>query len=602
MARSPHTAGVAALRATALALLVAALAATAAGARPAAAPPAPAPFPGPEVQEHILANGMKVLLVPRHITPSVAAGWVAKVGSANERTGITGISHLFEHMMFKGTTTIGTKDAALDRQLMDEQERVQAGMRTELSALRAAQRRGEIDDMMKPEAKTPRYRELEARFDSLVAAQRANMVKNEFDNLLQRNGGSRINAFTNNDMTFYFENLPANKLELWFWLESDRIANSVFREFYSERDVVNEERRLGVESTPTGKYQEAFDAVFWEASPYNWPVIGWPSDVASLTYGQARDYYALYYAPQNLCAVLVGDFEPRQALALAEKYLGRIPAGPRPAPEMITTEPRQLAEKRFYGEAETNPAVTVRWHTVAAVHRDVPALEVLSGILDGPAGRLRRALVLGDGPATSVRAAQDALKYEGMFEIDAEAKDGRAPEQVETAIYAELDKLQREPVPAEELQGVKNRYLASSYRQLDSNYFLMIRYGRAEATSSWRDAEADDRAVQLVTAEDVQRVAKAYFTKENRAVAVWTRKAGGEAEDPALAALPPEARPMIMGSLARLQAMTEVAQVQAYIGRLDERAGGMPPELKGAMDFLRAKAQARLAELQTGNK
>ena len=600
MARSPHSVRIVARRVTMLALLFAALAATAAGAKPAGAPQAPSP--GPEVQEYILANGMKLLLVPRHITPSVAAGWVAKVGSANERAGITGISHLFEHMMFKGTTTIGTKDSALDRQLMQEQERVQSGMRAELSALRAAQRRGEIDDMMKPEAKTPRYRELEARFDSLVAAQRANMVKNEFDNLLQRNGGSRINAFTNNDMTFYFENLPANKLELWFWLESDRIANSVFREFCSERDVVNEERRLGVESTPTGKYQEAFDAVFWEASPYNWPVIGWPSDVASLTYGQARDYYALYYAPQNLCAVLVGDFEPRQALALAEKYLGRIPAGPRPAPEMITTEPRQLAEKRFYGEAETNPAVTVRWHTVAAVHRDVPALEVLSGILDGPAGRLRRALVLGDGPATSVRAAQDALKYEGMFEIDAEAKDGRAPEQVETAIYAELDKLQREPVPAEELQGVKNRYLASSYRQLDSNYFLMIRYGRAEATSSWRDAEADDRAVQLVTAEDVQRVAKAYFTKENRAVAVWTRKAGGEAEDPALAALPPEAKPMIMGSLARLQAMTEVAQVQAYIGRLDERAGGMPPELKGAMDFLRAKAQARLAELQTGNK
>jgi len=602
MARSLHTAGAGARRAAALALLAVALAATAAGAKPAGAAPALAPSPGPEVQEHILANGMKVLLVPRHITPSVAAGWVAKVGSANERAGITGISHLFEHMMFKGTTTIGTKDAALDRQLMQEQERVQSGMRAELAGLRAAQRRGEIADMMKPEAKTPRYRELEVRFDSLVAAQRANMVKNEFDNLLQRNGGSRINAFTNNDMTFYFENLPANKLELWFWLESDRIANSVFREFYSERDVVNEERRLGVESTPTGKYQEAFDAVFWEASPYNWPVIGWASDVASLTYEQARAYYALYYAPQNLCAVLVGDFDPRQALALAEKYLGRIPAGPQPAPEMITMEPRQLAEKRFYGEAETNPAVTVRWHTVAAVHRDVPALEVLSGILDGTAGRLRRALVLGDGPATSARASQDALKYEGMFEIEAEAKEGRTPEQVEAAIYTELDKLQREPVPADELQGVKNRYLASSYRQLDSNFFLMLRYGRAEATSSWRDADADDRAVQLVTAEDVQRVAKSYFAKENRAVAVWTRKTGGEAEDPALAALPAEAKPMIMGSLARLQGMTDAAQVQAYIGRLEERAGQLPPELKGAMDFLRTKAQARLVELQAGNK
>ncbi|MHB8079625.1 MAG: M16 family metallopeptidase [Candidatus Krumholzibacteriia bacterium] len=601
MARSPHPARVVLRRMTALALLVTALAATAALAGPAGAPAA-APSPGPEVQEHVLANGMKVLFVPRHITPSVAAGWVAKVGSANEHTGITGLSHLFEHMMFKGTSTIGTKDAALDRRLMDEQERVQAGMRAELSLLRAAQRRGDIADMMKPEARTPRYVALEARFDSLVAAQRDNMVKNEFDNILQRNGGSRINAFTNNDMTFYFENLPANKLELWFWLEADRIGDSVFREFYSERDVVNEERRLSVESTPTGKYQEAFDAVFWEASPYNWPVIGWPSDVAALTYDEARAYYALYYAPQNLCAVLVGDFDPQQALALAEKYLGSIPAGPRPAPEMITMEPRQLAEKRFYGEAETNPAVTVRWHTVAAVHRDVPALEVLSGILDGPAGRLRRALVLGDGPATSVRAGQDALKYEGMFEIEAEAKEGRTPEQVEAAVYTELEKLQREAVPADELQGVKNRYLAASYRQLDSNYFLMLRYGRAEATGSWRDADADDRAVQLVTADDVQRVAKTYFTRENRAVAVWTRKADAGAEDPALAAVPAEAKPMVMGSLARLQAMTDAAQVQAYLGRLEERAGQMPPGMKGAMDYLRTKAQARLAELQAGNK
>jgi hypothetical protein len=236
------------------------------------------------------------------------------------------------------------------------------------------------------------------------------------------------------------------------------------------------------------------------------------------------------------------------------------------------------------------------------VHRDVPALEVLSGILDGTAGRLRRALVLGDGPATSARASQDALKYEGMFEIEAEAREGRTPEQVEAAIYTELEKLQREPVPADELQGVKNRYLASSYRQLDSNFFLMLRYGRAEATSSWRDAEADDRAVQLVTAEDVQRVAKAYFAKENRAVAVWTRKTGGEAEDPALAALPAEAKQMVRGSLARLQGMKDAAQVQAMIGRLEGMAAQMPPEMKSAIDYVRTKAQARLVELQTGNK
>ena len=178
---------------------------------------------------------------------------MAHVGSVNERPGITGISHLFEHMMFKGTHVIGTRDYEKDVRLIEEQERLREEMRAELSKMRLAQRRGEIEDMTKPEARTPRYRELEARFDALVAEQRANMVKNEFNLILQRNGGTMINAFTTEDMTAYFETLPANKLELWFWLEADRLRNRVFREFYSERDVVYEERRRGVESTPTGQ-------------------------------------------------------------------------------------------------------------------------------------------------------------------------------------------------------------------------------------------------------------------------------------------------------------------------------------------------------------
>src|SRR5438046_774672 len=170
----------------------------------AAAVRAAAPAPAPSVEEHVLANGMKVLLLPRHLSPTLSCGWVAHVGSANERPGITGIAHLFEHMMFKGTHVIGTRDYDLDARLIDEQEAVMEEMRAEISKLRAAYRRGEIDDITKPEAKTPRMKQLEARFDSLVARQRQNMIKNEFDVVVQKNGGSRINAFTNEDMTFYF--------------------------------------------------------------------------------------------------------------------------------------------------------------------------------------------------------------------------------------------------------------------------------------------------------------------------------------------------------------------------------------------------------------
>ena len=301
------------LRDACLALLLAAilpamaLAAPKGGANPAGAGPS---IP---ITEHTLANGMKLVLIEQHVSPTVSGAWVAHVGSVNERPGITGISHLFEHMMFKGTHVIGTRDYAKDMQLIEEQERVRDAMREELSLMRAAQRRGEIEDMTKPEARTPRYLRLEARFDSLVVAQRANMVKNELEQVLQQNGATFINAFTSEDMTVYFETVPANKMELWFWVEADRLENRVFREFYSERDVVYEERRRSVESTPTGPFEVAFDAVFWDSSPYHWPVIGWPSDIANITKAQADEYYALYYAPQNLTAILVGDFDPAEA-------------------------------------------------------------------------------------------------------------------------------------------------------------------------------------------------------------------------------------------------------------------------------------------------
>ena len=550
------------------------------------------------VQEHILSNGMKLLLVPRHLSPTVACGWVAKVGSVNERPGITGISHLFEHMMFKGTHTIGTLDYELDKQLIAEQEVLQEEMRAEMRAQQAALRRGDIDDISTPESKTPRFRELEAQFDSLVTLQRENMVKNEFDQVLSRNGASRVNAFTSEDMTFYIMTMPSNKLELWFWMESDRLGNPVFREFYSERDVVYEERRLRVESTPTGKFMESFDSMFWDASPYSWPVIGYASDVPFITKKDADEYYARYYAPNNLCAVLVGDFDPEATVAMAEKYFGRIPRGTEPPPPMITTEPRQPGEKRFYGEAETNPAVTARWHTTAAVHRDTPALMVLAELLNGNTGRLKRNLVIDQGVATGAYAYQDGRKYEGMFEIEAECKEGVTPAQLEMALHGEITKLQKKPVGETELQSVKNRYLTRTWRRLDGNFFQMIRYGMSEAQSDWRDADLTDQAVQQVTAQDVQRVANTYFARENRAVAHWTRVAGAEPEDPALTDLPPQAKQMVKRSLDRLDGMTEPSEVQEMLGRLESMGANMPPEMKPAMDYVKEKAEAKLAELQ----
>ena len=295
------------------------------------------------VEEFTLPNGMQFLLVPRSDQPNVvSAGWVARVGSVNERPGITGISHFFEHMMFKGTDTIGTRDPKKDSHYRAEQKAI----RDEINQLVWTKQydrffKGEIDDPWNPANDTQELRVLRGKLDALIRAQQgrgeagqeaATIVKDEFDQVYTKAGGSGMNAFTTYDLTCYFITVPSNKLELWAWMESDRLHDSVFREFYSERDVVHEERRLRTESTPTCKFEEQFDAMFWASSGYSWPIIGWPSDLNSYTFEQALDYWNIYYRPGNLCGVLVGDFDPKRAKELITTYFSRLDPGTQPPP------------------------------------------------------------------------------------------------------------------------------------------------------------------------------------------------------------------------------------------------------------------------------
>ena len=469
---------------------------------------------------------MRLLLVERHDDPAVAGGWVAHVGSSNERPGITGIAHLFEHMMFKGTPVIGTTNYARDLEIMAAQEKIRDQMRAEEAKMRAALRRGDIDDVAKLESKTARYLELERQFNELIAEHRQIIVKNEFDRIYRSGGGSGMNAFTSDDMTAYFINIPANKLELWMWMESERLLRPVFREFYAERDVVFEERRMRTESTPLGKFAETFNALFWESHPYGWPTVGWPSDIPAISKTQADEFYATYYAPQNITLILVGDLEVARATALAEKYFSRIPAGKVAAPDVVTLEVKQPAEKRMYAEAETNPQVDILWHTVPFGHKDSYALAILGQILSTQTGRLYKGLVLTNEVATDVWAHQMSQKWAGSFNAGGEARDGHTPEQVEAAIYAEIEKLQRDEVPAAELQKVKNNFAAGEYRRLNSNMSILMNLVQNDGSGYWREINEAGAKVQAVTAADVQRVARQYFTKENRAVGVYTRKAG----------------------------------------------------------------------------
>ena len=479
----------------------------------------------PVFEKH-LPNGLRLLLVERHDEPTIAGGWVAHVGSSNERLGITGIAHLFEHMMFKGTPTVGTKDYRKDLEIIAAQERVRDQMRLEECRMRAEYRRGAIDDLLKPENKTERYRELEAEFAKLVTAQRDILVKNDFDRIYSGAGGSSMNAFTSEDMTAYFVAVPANKIELWMWMESERILHPVFREFYAERDVVFEERRMRTESTPLGRFQEEFNALFWESSPYAWPTVGWPSDLPAITKAQADEFYSIYYSPQNITLILVGDFQPDQAEAQVRKYFERIPRGPNTPPDVVTLEVKQLAEKRMNAEAETNPQVDILWHTVAFRHRDSYPLEILAQLLSTRTGRLYKSLVLGHGVATETYAGQSSQKWEGLFNAGGEIREGHSPAEVEQGIYDNLEQLKQQEVPREELQKVKNNFAAAEYRKLSSNFPILMHLIRNDGEGDWREINEAGAKIQAVTAADVKRVANAYFTKENRAVATYTRKPG----------------------------------------------------------------------------
>jgi predicted Zn-dependent peptidase len=354
-------------------------------------------------------------------------------------------------------------------------------------------------------------------------------VKNEFDKIYSGQGGSGMNAFTTEDLTAYFVNVPANKLELWMWMESERIRHPVFREFYAERDVVFEERRMRTDSTPLGKFAEEFNAMFWESSPYSWPVVGWPSDIPSISKAQADDFYATFYAPQNITIILVGDFKLDTVEAMARKYFERIPRGPRVAPDVVTLEVKQMAEKRMNAEAETNPQVDILWHTVPFGHRDSYALEILAQILSTRTGRLYKGLVLGSGIATSAYADQGSQKWAGYFNAGGEVKEGHKPEEVEQGIYDNIDQLKQTEVPAEELQKVKNNFAAAEYRRLSSNFPILYYLLRNDGEGDWREINEAGPKIQAVTAADVMRVAKDYFTKENRTAAIYTRKPGAAA-------------------------------------------------------------------------
>ena len=562
-----------------------------------------------DAKEYWLDNGMQVLMVERHEAPTIMCAIFARVGSANESTGITGISHLFEHMMFKGTETIGTKDPARDREIMAELDALRGEMRKEERIMREQLRRGEITDMLDPEAKTDRYRELDAQFDALILEQRELIIKDQLDEIYSKNGGFFLNAFTSDDMTGYFIRLPSNKLELFMWLESDRFGGPVFREFYSERDVVREERRRGVDSTPTGLVEEDFRSMFWKSSSYHWDVIGWSSDLGSITREQANLYFDIYYAPNNLTMILVGDLDPDEQIKMVKEYFDRIPRGSTEPPDVVTLEEEQHGEKRLVAEAETSPTAEIWYHTVAWKHADSYPLQVMAGVMNGKTGRLYKNLVEEKGIAKSserggmaffggggleVNANQESMKYAGAFQLSATGVSGVEAEQLEEAMYEVLEDLKTKPVTDEELQKVKNQLRVANIRFMDmmSGIGILFYLGQNAALGDWTEANNNPEKCDVVTAADVQRVASTYFSTNQRNVMIVNTKATAEGEEGG-------EDPRFKQMVDMINSIEDAARLEQMMGMMGGRMDQVEdPEERAAMEKLMKIATERLKVLK----
>lgn len=463
-----------------------------------------------DVQEHTLKNGMKVLMLERHKTPTVACRINFRVGSSDERPGITGISHFLEHMMFKGTKIVGIKDFVAEQKLVAREEKL-------VAAVEAEEAKGVKADKAKLDG-------LRKDLDALRQEWRKLIVKDELWATYLKHGASGLNASTGDDATYYYCDLPSNKLELWAFLESDRMRNPVLREFYSERDVIKEERRMRVDNSPFGVLFEQLGATAFTAHPYGWPTIGWMSDISSLRKDETLAYFRRYYAPNNAVAVLVGDIHPPDVLKLMEKHFGDIPSQT-PPPKVSTVEPEQKGERRVYVEFDAEPQFVVAYHQPALGHPDVYVLDVIDAILsEGRTSRLYKTLIEQKRIAVSARAYSGGSKYPDLFLVLGTPRSPHTVDEVEKAIYDEIEKLKTEPPSERELQKIKNQMEAAFIRKLKSNSGLANEIGSYEVTYNWQYLNTLLERLQAVTGDDVMRVAKQYLTRSNRTVAVLEKK------------------------------------------------------------------------------
>ncbi len=458
------------------------------------------------VTEFTLDNGLHFIIIQRDVAPVASFVTHVNVGAANEPVGQTGITHIFEHMAFKGSQTIGTTN-------FEEEYPIIRAMDEAYQAWHAESIKAFPDE--------EKLAELWEEFQRLQDLSQEYVVNNEFSEIIDREGAVGMNAFVSSDETGFFYSLPQNKAELWFWMEADRFTNPVMREFYIEKDVIWEERRDRTDNNPIGRLIEEFMSVAFSAHTYKNPPVGWPSDIDAVTIEDAMNFYETYYIPQNLAIAIAGDVDPDEMKRLAEKYFGHWPARP-DSPELTVVEPPQRGERRFTIEDQSQPILMIGYKAVDEQHPDYIPLNMLSSILfNGRTARAYRSLVVEDQLALQLQGITGfpGSRFPGLFVVLGVPNSGVDISELEERIYDEIEEIKANGVTQEELDRVRTQSRAGTIRGLRSNMNLALSFATAHnRTGSWTTVFTNlDRADQ-VTVEDIQRVAQQYLIPSSRTV------------------------------------------------------------------------------------
>lgn len=536
----------------------------------------------PPIEERVselkLENGLTVVVAERHNSPVFFTLSTFRVGSCQELPNRSGLAHFLEHMLFKGSKTVGTTKYKAEAPLMDRMEIVAGEVRDQMRELQAwrydmfeahaLKARAELSPEILDKAAldegllwesilevlpvdpaelpaewqtTPWiiregdrdywsiYRNIlknRAEIARLLAEAKQYISESEpIDGIYDVRGSNDMNAFTTEDQTTYMVGLPSNCLELWMYLESDRFQNPVFREFYSEREVVMEELR-NHENDPDNALWYKMIGTAFDAHPYGRPVVGWLGDIRSTLRSDMEGFFWKYYTPNNCQIAIVGDVDTEEVFRLARKYFSKWKAG-EPSPAVTIVEPSQSGERRTTIEKDAEPKVLIAYHIPAAPHPDAYALGIAQAILSGgKTSRFYRKIFEEKGLTAGAPGVYDgpADRYPNLFIIEAAPKAPHTTAEIEAAVYEEIERLKSEPVSEWELERTKNRIRVNELNRIGSNQWLAFSLSSSFVQfGDWRTIASEYERKLMVTPDDIQRVIKKYLVPENRTVAMLVK-------------------------------------------------------------------------------